>query len=167
LRLNPKTKAFDKINEDRIKKDDYFEKSSSESKKIIYWYDYEEEPERDGVYFYKLRGYNSMGQVMFESDELKVGVTGIRNFKLDQNKPNPFNPTTSISYELFEASHVKLKVFDLIGKEIATLVDENQASGTYTVEFDASKYSNLTSGIYFYKLETGAYTEVKKMILTK
>jgi len=167
LSLNSKTKAYEKINEDRIKKDDYFEKSSSESKKIIYWYDYEEEPERDGVYFYKLKGYNSNGGVLFESDELKIGITGIRNFKLDQNKPNPFNPTTSISYELFEASHVKLKVFDLIGKEITTLVDENQASGTYTVVFDASKYSNLTSGIYFYKLETGVYTEVKKMILTK
>jgi hypothetical protein len=167
LRLNPKTKSFEKINEDRIKKDDYFEKSALESKKITYLYDYEEEPERDGVYFYKLRGYNSNGAVLFESDEIKIGITGIRNFKLDQNKPNPFNPSTSISYELFEAAHVKLKVFDLIGKEIATLVDENQASGTYTVEFDASKYSNLTSGIYFYKLETGVYTEVKKMILTK
>ena len=58
-------------------------------------------------------------------------------------------------------------MFDLIGKEIATLVDKNQTAGTYTVDFDASRFSNLTSGIYFYKIETEKYSEVKKMILTK
>jgi hypothetical protein len=60
-----------------------------------------------------------------------------------------FNPNTIIKYELFEASYVKLKVFDLIGKEIATLVESSQAPGSYSVEFDASRYANLTSGIYF------------------
>jgi hypothetical protein len=165
--LNTKTKEYEKINEDRIKKDDYFEKSATEPKNIIYRYDFEDEPERDGVYYYKLKGFNPNGLVLFESDEIKIGVTGVRNFKLEQNKPNPFNPTTTISYELFEESRVKLKVFDLIGKEITTLVDETQPAGTYRVDFDASRYSNLTSGIYFYKLETQMYSEVKKMILTK
>ena len=113
------------------------------------------------------KGFSGNGTVMFEADELKIGITGIKNFKVEQNTPNPFNPTTNISYELFDASYVKLKVFDLIGKEIATLVDANQQKGTYTVTFDASKYANLTSGIYFYKLETEKYSEVKKMILTK
>ncbi|MFI5211398.1 MAG: T9SS type A sorting domain-containing protein [Ignavibacteria bacterium] len=167
LRLDPKKKEYVKINEDRIKKDDYFEKSSTADESLIYMYDYEDEPERDGVYFYKLRGFNSSGQVLFEADEIKIGITGIRNFKVEQNTPNPFNPTTNITYELFDASFVKLKVFDLIGKEIATLVESSQTKGTYTVTFDASKYSNLTSGIYFYKLETDKYSEVKKMILTK
>jgi len=167
LRLNPKKREYEKLNDERIKKDDYLEKSMSSSGAKIYMYGFEDEPERDGVYFYKLKGYNSNQQVLFESDELKIGITGIRNFKLEQNTPNPFNPTTNITYELFDESHVKLKVFDLIGKEIATLVDANQAKGTYTIQFDASKYANLTSGIYFYKLETEKYSEVKKMILTK
>lgn len=167
LKLNSKTKAFEKLNEDKIKKEDYFEKSAKSEDEIIYMYNFEDEPERDGVYFYKLAGYSANGKVLFETDEIKIGVTGIRNFKLEQNTPNPFNPTTNISYELFEESFVKLRVFDLIGKEIATLVETRQAKGTYTVQFDASKYANLTSGIYFYKIETGRYSEVKKMILTK
>lgn len=166
-RLDPKKKDYKKVSDDRITKDDYFEKAANEQNGIVYMYDYEDEPERDGVYFYKLKGFGSNGQVIFEADELKIGITGIKNFKVEQNTPNPFNPTTNISYELFDASYVNLKVFDLIGKEIATLVDASQQKGTYTVTFDASKYANLTSGIYFYKLETESYSEVKKMILTK
>jgi|GEM_PF-782513 len=167
LKLNAKKNEYIKINEDRIKKEDFFDKSEKVENEKIFMYDFEDEPERDGVYYYKLKGYNSNGQVMFETDEIKIGITGIRNFKLEQNTPNPFNPTTNITYELFDAAYVKLKVFDLIGKEIATLVDGEQTKGTYTVQFDASKYTNLTSGIYFYKIETNKYSEVKKMILTK
>ncbi len=167
LKLNTKKNEYLKINEDRIKKEDFFDKSEKVENEKIFMYDFEDEPERDGVYYYKLKGYNANGQVMFETDEIKIGITGIRNFKLEQNTPNPFNPTTNITYELFDASFVKLKVFDLIGKEIATLVEGEQSKGTYTVQFDASKYTNLTSGIYFYKIETSKYSEVKKMILTK
>lgn len=167
LRLDPRKKEYRKINDDRIEVKDYFEKSAVSESGIVYMYDFEDEPERDGVYYYKLKGYSSAGNLVFEADEIKIGITGIKNFKVEQNTPNPFNPTTNISYELYDASYVKLKVFDLIGKEIATLVDANQTKGTYTVTFDASKYANLTSGIYFYKLETEKYSEVKKMILTK
>lgn len=166
-RLDPRKKEYKKVNDNRISKDDFFEKTPDNDKGMVYMYNYEDEPERDGVYYYKLKGFGSNGQVIFEADELKIGITGIKNFKIEQNTPNPFNPTTNISYELFEASYVKLKVFDLIGKEIVTLVEANQTKGTYTVTFDASKYANLTSGIYFYKLETERYSEVKKMILTK
>ncbi len=166
-RLDPKKKEYKKLNDNRITKDDFFEKSANTDNSLIYMYDFEDEPERDGVYYYKLKGFNQYGQIIFEADEIKIGITGIKNFKVEQNTPNPFNPTTNITYELFEASYIKLKVFDLIGKEIATLVDASQTKGTYTVTFDASKYANLTSGIYFYKLETGKYSEVKKMILTK
>ena len=167
FRLDARKKDYSEVEDSRIKKDDYFEKTRAENNSVLYMFDFEDNPERDGVYYYKLKAYNSNGEVLFESDELKIGVTGIRNFKLEQNNPNPFNPSTTIKYELFEAAYVKLKVFDLIGKEITTLVDANQAPGSYTVEFDASKYANLTSGIYFYKLETGIAIEVKKMILTK
>jgi hypothetical protein len=111
-------------------------------------FDFEDNLKRQSDY--KLK-HTIQAAVLFESDELKIGITGIRNFKLEQNNPNPFNPSTIIKYELFEAAYVKLKVFDLIGKEIATLVDANQGPGLFTVEFDASKYANLTSGIYFYK----------------
>ena len=166
-RLDPKKQDYVKLNENRIEKDDYFEKSADDETSTVYMYNYEDEPERDGVYYYKLKGFGGNGQLLFEADEIKIGITGIKNFKVEQNTPNPFNPTTNISYELFDASYVKLKVFDLIGKEIATLVEANQTKGTYTYTFDASKYANLTSGIYFYKLETDKYSEVKKMILTK
>ncbi len=166
-RLDPSKKNYEKINDKKIKKDDYLDKSLNSDGSAIFMYDYEDQPIRDGVYFYKVRGFNANGQLMFEADDIKIGISGLKNFKLEQNYPNPFNPSTNISYELYAPAYVKVKVFDIIGREIATLVDQNQNEGTYTVEFDASKYSNLTSGIYFYKIETENYSDVKKMILTK
>ncbi|MBN2570824.1 MAG: T9SS type A sorting domain-containing protein [Ignavibacteriales bacterium] len=85
-------------------------------------------------------------------------------FRLEQNYPNPFNPTTTINYSVPENSMVKIKVYDVLGKEIETLVNSEHSVGNYSVEFDAS---NLTSGIYFYKLITENYIETKKMILMK
>jgi len=167
FRHDPKKKEFEKLEDSRTDYDDYFDKSKSNAGITQYKFNYEDIPERDGVYYYKLKAYKSNGQQLFETEEIKIGITGVRNFKLEQNNPNPFNPTTIINYELFEASYVKLKVFDLIGKEIATLFEGSQGQGTYSIEFDASKYANLPSGIYFYKLETSVSAEVKKMILTK
>ena len=86
------------------------------------------------------------------------------NFNLAQNYPNPFNPTTTINYSIPNSSFVKLVVYNSIGQEIATLVNETIAAGNHNVEFDAS---NLPSGIYFYKLQAGAFVETKKMILLK
>ncbi len=166
-RLNSKTKSYERINEDRIKKSDFTEKAIDENNRKVFKYNFEDKPDKDGVYYYKLSGFNANGMVLFESDEIKIGVTGIRDFTLEQNHPNPFNPTTTIKYELSTRSHVTLKVFDLIGREVATLVDQIQNEGTYTVEFDASKFNQLTSGIYFYKLQTERYSDVKKMILSK
>ncbi|MCL6099579.1 MAG: T9SS type A sorting domain-containing protein [Bacteroidetes bacterium] len=85
-------------------------------------------------------------------------------FKLYQNYPNPFNPTTKISYSLPEANFVTLKIYDMLGREVSTLVNEMKPSGTFEAEFDASK---LSSGTYVYKLTAGSYQSVKKMILTK
>lgn len=100
----------------------------------------------------------------------KLG-TGIYNeypvfsiFELEQNYPNPFNPSTVISYQLPVSSEVTLKVFDVLGNEIATLVDQYKSAGRYEVEFDASK---LPSGIYFYQLKAGQFSETKKMVLLK
>jgi len=85
-------------------------------------------------------------------------------FYLSQNYPNPFNPSTVISYRLPVIGFVTLKVYDLLSREIATLVNEEKPAGEYEVEFDASK---LPSGIYFYQLRAGQYSETKKMILLK
>ncbi len=86
------------------------------------------------------------------------------NFKLEQNFPNPFNPTTNIDYELGESQLVTLKIFDAIGKEVATLVNEEQSSGKHGVIFSAE---NLPSGIYFYQLTTKNHFTTKKMMLLK
>jgi hypothetical protein len=91
--------------------------------------------------------------------------TGIpKNYKLHQNYPNPFNPVTKIQYDIPKNTFVTLKIYDILGREAAVLVNENKAAGTYTVEFNAS---GLTSGVYFYRLETTSYSEIKKMILLK
>jgi hypothetical protein len=85
-------------------------------------------------------------------------------YSLAQNYPNPFNPTTIIEYQLPEANHVELKVFDLLGREIATLVSENQEGGYYRVPFRAD---HLASGVYFYRLHTGFYVDTKKLLLMR
>jgi hypothetical protein len=86
------------------------------------------------------------------------------DYELYQNYPNPFNPTTTIRFTIPHRSNVTLKVYDMLGKEIATLVDEEKNPGSYEVKFDAS---NLPSGVYFYKIKAGEFTQTKKMILMK
>lgn len=85
-------------------------------------------------------------------------------YSLGQNYPNPFNPTTQINYSIKEEGLVQLKVYDILGKEIATLVNEPKEVGYYSVDFDASK---LPSGVYIYQLTTTGFTQARKMILTK
>jgi hypothetical protein len=81
-----------------------------------------------------------------------------------ENYPNPFNPTTTIAYQLPKDGRVTIKIFDAIGREVTTLVDEFKPSGRYSVQFDASR---LSSGIYFYSLRSGSFNVVKKMSLIK
>jgi photosystem II stability/assembly factor-like uncharacterized protein len=85
-------------------------------------------------------------------------------FSLEQNYPNPFNPTTTIGFNISERGFVKLTVYDLLGKEITTLINEEIAAGKYTVEFDAG---NLSSGIYFYQLEAENFKQTRRMILMR
>ncbi len=85
-------------------------------------------------------------------------------FELYQNYPNPFNPTTTINYQIAKSGFVSLKVYDILGKEVATLVDEYKSAGKYEVEFSAT---NLSSGIYFYNLITEKYSQIKKLVLLK
>jgi hypothetical protein len=86
------------------------------------------------------------------------------SFKLAQNYPNPFNPATTITYQLPTFSDVKLEVFDVLGRKVASLVNATQPAGTYSVNFNAS---HLASGIYFYRLQAGSFVETKKMMLVK
>ena len=91
-------------------------------------------------------------------------TTQPKRILLSQNYPNPFNPSTTIRYSIPNARNVTIKVFDVLGKEVATLVNEEKSSGEYEVEFNAS---SLPSGIYFYQLKAGSFVETKKMILLK
>ncbi len=87
-----------------------------------------------------------------------------QNFLLDQNYPNPFNPSTQINYSIPSAQKVTLKIYDELGKEVATLVNTEQAAGNYTVDFNASEFA---SGVYFYSIQAGNFMQMKKMILMK
>lgn len=86
------------------------------------------------------------------------------SYALDQNYPNPFNPSTRISYSIPQSGFVTLKVFNAIGKEVATLVNEEKSAGNFEVNFNAQ---GLSSGIYFYTIQSGSFTQTKKMILLK
>ena len=104
-----------------------------------------------------------------ELTQSMVGISGQQNyapdnFSLSQNYPNPFNPSTLINYELRVTGFAKLIVYDILGNEVATLVNEKQNAGSYSAEFDGSGFS---SGIYFYKLDAGEFSETKRMILLK
>jgi photosystem II stability/assembly factor-like uncharacterized protein len=110
------------------------------------------------------------GTILRTTDGGVTHVDGNKNndlpteFLLYQNYPNPFNPTTKISWQSPVGSWQTLKIYDLLGNEIATLVDEEKPAGKYEVEFNAS---NLPSGVYFYRLQAGSFNKIKKMILIK
>ena len=87
-----------------------------------------------------------------------------KEFRLYNNFPNPFNPETTIKYDLPEAAHVKIEVFNTLGQRIKILIDQNQQAGRYNVKFSAAEFS---SGLYFYRIKAGKYYKVQKMILQK
>ncbi len=117
---------------------------------------------------------SSSTKEVFQSESItynELGITGINDnknlsttFVLEQNYPNPFNPTTKISYSIPYNGFVTLKVYNILGNEIATLVSKNQPAGKFNINFDAS---NLTSGIYFYTLTTDSFSDTKKLLLLK
>jgi len=105
-----------------------------------------------------MTSYNNLTNVK----TIATGIPAI--YKLQQNYPNPFNPVTTIKYSISKESHVSLKVFDILGKEVANLVSSKQTAGSYEVNFYPAK---LSSGVYFYKLDTGDFVQTKKMQLIK
>jgi photosystem II stability/assembly factor-like uncharacterized protein len=109
------------------------------------------------------------GYGVYEYYFVPVGITGNngnvpKEFALHQNYPNPFNPATNIQFDLPRESFVTLKVFDIRGKEVNTLVSENRQAGSYYITFDASA---LASGVYFYKITAGDFAKTMKMVLVK
>jgi hypothetical protein len=101
------------------------------------------------------------GVTFIEEEEIDEILT---DYKLSQNHPNPFNPLTTIKYQIPKLSFVTLKVYDVLGSEIVTLVNEEKSAGNYELKFYASE---LPSGIYLYQLTAGSFVKTKKMILLK
>ena len=112
------------------------------------------------------------GMVAVNNEEIKavkaiVDESLPADYDLQQNYPNPFNPTTKIIYSLPQASFTTLKIYDMLGREVACLVNELKSAGTHEVEFNASSVGGLSSGMYVYKINAGSFQSVKKMILAK
>ena len=112
---------------------------------------------------------SNIDSVNFNMMPLFVGLKQISSsvpneYKLYQNYPNPFNPMTNIKYQISKAGFVILKIYDILGRQISTLINEKQTPGSYNVTFDAT---SLSSGVYFYKLQTDNFTDTKKMVIIK
>jgi hypothetical protein len=116
-----------------------------------------------GVYTYRLKNVDFDGRYYF-SDPVEVDVKGPLSFALQQNYPNPFNPSTNIKFSVPESGDIKLAVYNIVGEEIAVLVDGFTEAGFYNVTFDAT---SLPSGVYLYKLQSANSVETKKMMLLK
>jgi hypothetical protein len=124
-------------------------------------------------YFWRVRMKDGQGNHSNYSPTAQfmvVSPTSIENeaipseFNLDQNYPNPFNPSTTIRFNLPENVNVKLMVFNSLGEQVSQLINGQMEAGTYSIKFDAN---TLPSGIYFYRIEAGSFTAIRKMILMK
>ena len=131
-------------------------------------YSFTDENVNPGSYEYRLKQIDFDGSFTY-SDIVEVEVEAPTEFSLEQNYPNPFNPTTSIQYAISNKQYVTLKVYDILGNEIASLVNEEKPAGSYEVEFNihSDEGQNLVSGVYFYKLQAGNFIQTKKMVLIK
>jgi photosystem II stability/assembly factor-like uncharacterized protein len=119
--------------------------------------------QKEGKYYYRLKQLDNNGSYKY-SPVVEINLNAPSVFTLDQNYPNPFNPNTLISYSLPTSSNIKLIIYNTLGQTIKTLESGYKSAGNYSVSFNAS---SLPSGIYFYKLEAGQCTQIKKMILMK
>lgn len=117
----------------------------------------------NGINYYRLKQIDFNGQYAY-SDIVEVDVNGPLTFDLEQNYPNPFNPSTNIKYSVPEAGNIRLSVYNLVGEEVAVLVNGFSQAGFFEVTFDAS---NLSTGVYLYKLQSANSVQTKKMMLLK
>jgi hypothetical protein len=125
-------------------------------------YSFYDKPCGSSKYLYRLKQIDTDGKYKYY-DNIEV-ILLPNAFAIEQNYPNPFNPTTSIRFQLANETHVNLKVYNMLGQEVAVLVNESLKPGYKEIKFDASK---LSSGTYIYRIEAGGFTEVKKMVLMK
>ena len=123
----------------------------------------------DDTVFVRFQSSNYLWSQWVKTSGAIVGVTESNNnlpkeFRLYDAYPNPFNPITTIKYDISKTSHIKIQVLDILGREIATLVNENKKPGRYSIEFNAN---NLASGVYLYRINTGSFVSTKKIVLMK
>jgi hypothetical protein len=126
-------------------------------------YSFTDVPLGGKVFKYRLKQIDFNGAFEY-SKEVTAVLQNLASYKLEQNYPNPFNPVTKISYTIPQKAFVRLRVYDMLARQICELVNSDQEAGRYEALFDAA---NLPSGSYFYKLEAGKYVEVKKLLLVK
>ncbi len=126
-------------------------------------YDFIDEPTESGLFSYRLKQINFDGSFEYSS-EVDVNFIVADDFSLLQNYPNPFNPSTTIEYQIPQSSFVTIKVYDTLGKEVVTLINEEKPTGIHEVNFEPI---NLTSGLYLYKIRAGSFEQTRKMLLLK
>ncbi|MFZ1282444.1 MAG: T9SS type A sorting domain-containing protein [Ignavibacteriaceae bacterium] len=126
-------------------------------------YSYKDENLSAVKYQYRLKQIDFDGTFEY-SNIVEAEILPPAIFSLEQNFPNPFNPSTKISWQSPVNSHQTLKIYDVLGNEVATLVNEYRTAGKYEAEFNAN---NLASGIYYYQLKVGEFVQTKKMVLIK
>jgi hypothetical protein len=129
----------------------------------VHSYAYNDKLSVSGKYSYRLKQVDFSGAVNY-SNAIEADVNAPVQFGLNQNYPNPFNPSTTINFSIAKAGNVSLRVYNLLGQEVRTLLTGFKAAGSYTVNFNAE---GLNSGLYLYKLETENFSQVKKMTLLK
>lgn len=130
-----------------------------------------DEPVSSGFYSYRLKQVDFNGDYEY-SNVVDVNFILADDFRLSQNYPNPFNPSTTIEYQIPQAAFVSIKVYDALGKEVVTLVNEERPAGIHEVNFEPK---DLTSGLYLYKIKTSdpsagsgqAFEQTRKMLLLK
>ncbi len=124
-----------------------------------------------GTYYYRIRSENASGSSAY-TDSVNVVISSVaidenkkpKNYVLEQNYPNPFNPSTMINYHIAKDGYTRLDVYNVVGSKVASLVDGIKSAGSYSVQFSGSE---VPSGLYFYKLESGGYSFTKKMLIIK
>lgn len=126
-------------------------------------YSFVDKSNQSGTVQYRLKQIDRDGKFEYHK-QVEVTLETVANFDLAQNFPNPFNPATEISFNLPSSNFVSLKIYDMLGREVATLLSEEMSAGVHQVKFDGSK---LSSGNYIYQISAGSFTAVKRMVLLK
>jgi WD40 repeat protein len=132
----------------------------------INYYTYEDKNLHPGEYRYRLKQVDFDGSYEY-SNTVEVEVPTPLEYSLEQNYPNPFNPATVINYQIPKDGFVKLAVYNTVGQEVLTLINEQQAAGSYSISFNSSFHNGLPSGLYFYSLRSGGFNITRKMVLLK